>query len=99
VTFTAKINSETGAIPPDGEVVTFTRGDTPLGTPVLHSGSAQLTTGALGINTSQIKATYAGDAHLPASTSLAVAQVVNKAPTTTALISTPNPRCMDSRLR
>ncbi len=91
VTFTAKINSETGAIPPDGEMVTFNRGSTFLGTAVLHSGSAQLTTSALGVTTTQIKATYAGDAHLPASTSLAVTQVVNKAPTTTALISSPNP--------
>lgn len=91
VTFTAKINSETGAIPRDGELITFNRGDTPLGTAVLHGGSAQLTVSTLGIYTNQIRATYAGDAHLPASTSPAVAQLVNKAPTTTALISTPNP--------
>jgi phospholipase C/DNA-binding beta-propeller fold protein YncE len=91
VTFTAKINSETGAIPRDGEIVTFKRGDTPLGTAVLHSGSAQLTTSALGATTTQIRATYAGDAHLPAGTSLALAQVVNKAQTTTALISSLNP--------
>lgn len=91
VTFTAKINSETGAVPRDGEMVTFNRGATPLGTAVLHSGSAQLTTSALGINTTQIRATYAGDPHLPASTSAAVAQVVNKAPTATALISSLNP--------
>ena len=91
MTFTAKINSETGAVPRDGEMVTFNRGATPLGTAVLHSGSAQLTTSALGINTTQIRATYAGDPHLPASTSAAVAQVVNKAPTATALISSLNP--------
>ena len=91
VTFTAKINSETGTVPRDGEMVTFNRGATPLGTAVLHSGSAQLTTSALGINTTQIRATYAGDPHLPASTSAAVAQVVNKAPTATALISSLNP--------
>lgn len=91
VTFTAKVVSETGALPPDGETVTFHQGGTPIGSGVLHTGVAQLTTGTLGAITTQLRATYGGDAHLPGSTSAAVAQVVNKATTTTALTSSLNP--------
>jgi Big-like domain-containing protein len=90
VTFTAKVTSSLGA-PPDGETVTFKQGSTVLGTGTLSSGSASFSTSALAVGTKPITAVYPGDANLAGSTSQAVSQVVNKANTTTTLVSSRNP--------
>jgi uncharacterized repeat protein (TIGR03803 family) len=87
VTFTAVVTPA----PPDGETVSFMKGTTVLGTGALSSGSASFTTSTLKVGTNAIKAVYAGDANLAASTSKAVSQVVDKATTTTVLTSSQNP--------
>jgi hypothetical protein len=76
VTFTAVVTSGLGA-PPNGEIVTFKKGTTVLGTGTLSGGSASFTTSALPVGTNYIKAVYGGDSNFAASTSKAVAQVVN----------------------
>jgi len=90
VTFAAVVTSKLGA-PPNGETVSFIKGTTVLGTGALSSGSASFTTSTLKAGTNAIKAVYAGDPNFAASTSKAVSQVMNKATTTTALVSSQNP--------
>jgi hypothetical protein len=91
VTFTSGVSSPFGA-PPDGETVTFKQGSTVLGTGTLSSGSASLSTTAVAVGTRHITAVYAGDANFTASTTKLVSpQVVDKATTTTTLISSQNP--------
>ncbi|HEY4842781.1 MAG TPA: Ig-like domain-containing protein [Terriglobales bacterium] len=82
VTFTAIVNSYAGA-PPDGEVVSFMKGTTILGTGTLTSGTATFTTSTLKVGTTSVTAVYAGDSNFAASKSKAVSQVVNKVTTTT----------------
>jgi phospholipase C/6-phosphogluconolactonase (cycloisomerase 2 family) len=91
VTFTAAVSSDTGALPRDGEMVTFNRGSTLLGTAALYKGLASFTTTALTLLTNGVRAVYAGDPNLPGSTSQTLSQVVNKAPTTSALTASVNP--------
>ena len=90
VTFTAGVSSKSG-VPPDGEIVTFMKGTTVLGTGKLSGGSAVFETSSLKAGTNAIKAVYAGDANFATSTSKAVSQVVDKATTTTTLASSLNP--------
>jgi len=90
VTFTADVTSKLGA-PPDGETVSFMSGTTVVGTGTLSAGSANFTTSTLKAGTSAITAVYGGDSKLAGSKSAAVSQVVGKATTTTALISSVNP--------
>jgi hypothetical protein len=90
VTFTAVVGSNVGP-PPDGETVSFMKGTTLLGTGALSGGSASFTTSALPVGTNSIKAVYGGDSNFLGSTSKAVSQVVNKATTTTTLVSSLNP--------
>ncbi len=78
VTFTATVASNHGASP-DGESVTFRRGDTVLGTGTLTGGSASFTTSSLPVGTHGIRATYAGDSSFATSTSKSITQVVNQA--------------------
>jgi len=77
VTFTAVVTSDAGA-PPDGETVTFVKGETVLGTGTLSGGSASFTTSALPVGTNSIKAKYSGDSIFVGSTSNLVKQVVTK---------------------
>jgi hypothetical protein len=91
VTFTATVTSETGVLPPDGEIVTFKRDSTVLGTGPLHKGVASFAGAALRMSTNPIKAAYGGDPSLPGSTSPALSQVVDKASTTATLTSSVNP--------
>ena len=92
ITFTATISSKFGAIP-DGELVTFHRGTgasfPALGASTTVGGVASFTT-SLNAGTYDIRATYNGDANF-LSSSGAVPQVVDRAPTTTTLISSANP--------
>jgi len=90
VIFTAVVASNGGA-PPDGEIVSFMKGTTVLGTGALSGGSASITTSTLKVGTTKVTAAYGGDSNFPGSTSKAVSQVVSKATTTTTLISSPNP--------
>ena len=90
VIFMATVTSSQGT-PPDGETVTFLQGTTQLGTGSLSGGSATFTTSSLTGGTDQIKASYGGDSTFGSSKSRPVAQVVNLAPTTTTLTSSPNP--------
>ncbi len=89
VTFTATVTSIYGAIP-DGELVTFYDGSPEIGTGTTARGVATFTTSSLTGKTHFIKATYAGDATFAPSTG-SVKQVVDKDPTTTALVSSLNP--------
>lgn len=90
VTFTAVITSANGT-PPNGETITFMKGATVLGTGILSGGSASFTTSTLPGGTDYIKAVYGGDSNFGGSKSQALPQVVNKATTTTTLVSSLNP--------
>jgi hypothetical protein len=89
VTFTATLSSVSGLETPAG-AVSFYDGPTLLETRTLDGGVASYTTSSLNAGTHSIKVEYAGDGfHEPASAT--VSQVVEKAPTTTTLASSPNP--------
>ncbi|MGA9307262.1 MAG: Ig-like domain repeat protein, partial [Candidatus Sulfotelmatobacter sp.] len=88
VTFTAVV----APAPPDGETVTFLQGKNPLGTGTLSGGTATYMTSTLAAGgTDTIKAEYPGDGTYESSTSNAVKQVVDAAPTSTTLVSSQNP--------
>lgn len=88
VRFTATVTASTGT--PTG-VVTFRDGTTTLGTANLTNGQAEFTTTTLAAITHTISAVYAGDVNYRSSTSGNVTQVVNKAATTIAVVSSLNP--------
>jgi hypothetical protein len=89
VTFTATIGSNDG-VPPNGEMVSFMKGKTVLGTEALSGGSASIAIASLPVGASTIQAFYGGDANFAGSTS-SVKQEVDKATTTTTLGSSANP--------
>jgi hypothetical protein len=66
VTFTAAVTSTFGSIP-DGELVTFSDGNTVLGTTSIAGGSATFTTSSLTVKKHTINANYGGDAAFKAS--------------------------------
>jgi hypothetical protein len=78
VTFTAVVTSGLGA-PQDGEIVSFMKGKTTLGTGTLSGGAATFITSTLKKGTNSIKAVYGGDSNFAGSTSNTVKQVVEKA--------------------
>lgn len=90
VTFTASVTSAAGT--PTGKV-TFKSGSAMLGSGTLSGGSASYTTqpAQLNVGPHAITAIYGGDSTHATSTSPAFTQTVTKGPTTTALISSPNP--------
>jgi hypothetical protein len=92
VTFTVTVTTlAPGSGTPTGDV-TFWDGTTPLGTGTLdESGKATLTTSDLRAGSHSITVGYNGSVDFAASTSSAVTQVVNRAPTATALESSVNP--------
>jgi large repetitive protein len=90
VTFTATVSSSEGT-PADGEIITFTNGSATLGTGVLSSGSAAVTTTSLTTGSHSIKAKYPGDTEFLASTSATLAQTVGKYQTTTTLGTSGSP--------
>lgn len=74
------------------ETVTFYDGTTALGTGTVDgSGQATFIESTLTAGTHTVSVGYGGDANFDPSTSLAVAQMVTKAATTTTLNSSPNP--------
>jgi hypothetical protein len=85
------IVSSSGGIPPDGELITFDKGATPLGTAPLSGGTASITVSSLLVGTSVIVAHYSGDTSYSTSSSISVKQVVDKYATTVQLGSNLNP--------
>jgi len=85
ITFTAAVSTASG--PPAG-TVTFLNGSTTLGTGTINgSGSATLTTSALGIGLHSITATFPASASLAASTSPIVLQsLTNSEPTPPGIV-------------
>ena len=90
VTFTAKVSSSAGP-PPDGEAVTFIKGTAVLGEGTLSSGSASFGSTTLKVGKNAVSADYVGDPKFAFSKSTALSQVVDKASTATALVSSLNP--------
>ncbi len=89
IVLSATVSSATGAIP-TGKV-TFKEGTSNIGTVTLTSGTASLLVSNLAVRSHSIVAVYTGSPSVSASTSAAITQTVNRAPTTTTLTSTPNP--------
>lgn len=89
VTFTAAVTSN-ASVSPTG-TVNFLDGTTQIGSGVIAgtSGTASFTISSLTAGSHAISAAYAGDANNGAGTSAAIVQVVNLAPTTTALVAAP----------
>jgi hypothetical protein len=88
VTFTATVSSGSGT--PTGSV-TFKDGLTTLGTGALSGGHATFPASGLVVGTHSITADYAGNTNFNGSNSGAVSQVVNKASSATAVVSSLNP--------
>lgn len=89
VLFVAAVASSIGA-PPDGETITFERGSLVLGTGTLSGGIATFLDSTLGVGTDSVKAVYGGDTNFEGSTAT-VSHVIDKAATTTTLVSSENP--------
>jgi chitinase len=88
VTFTALVTSANGI--PDGEVA-FKDRSTTLDTATLTGGNASFTTSTLATGSHSITAVYEGSTSFAASTSSVLSLTVNKAATTTTVVSTVNP--------
>lgn len=73
---------------PTGVVKIFD-GSTQIGSGNLAGGSFSITTSTLSVGTHAITASYAGDSNFVTGTSAVLNQVVNKAPTITALTASP----------
>jgi hypothetical protein len=86
VTFTVTVKPASGTGTPNG-TVTFDDGATMLGTGTLSSGTATFLSSALGAGAHSITAIYGGDANFAGSTSPVLTQTVNKAASSTAVIS------------
>jgi len=71
--------------------VTFWDGGAQISTVTLSNGTGAATTSGLTAGTHNLTAVYSGNQDLHGSTSNVVNQVVNKAPTTISLVTSPNP--------
>jgi poly(3-hydroxybutyrate) depolymerase len=94
VSFTAAVAAGGEPLPAsaNGDTVTFKQGTNTIGTEKLSGGSATFMTSTLTTGgTDSISAVYGGDSTYAGSTSNTVKQVVDTAPTTTALVTSPNP--------
>jgi hypothetical protein len=90
VTFTATVKSVTSGIP--GGTVTFTDRGVTLGSGTLNSsGVTTLVTSSLALGTHSIVAAYGGGNNFNTGASSTLTQTVNKANTTTTMVSSPNP--------
>jgi uncharacterized repeat protein (TIGR03803 family) len=90
VTLTATVNSKLGP-PPDGETVTFMAGPNTLGTGRLTGGSASFTTSSFPAGAVQLAAIYFGDAQLNVSKSARLTQQIERAASSTTIVSSLNP--------
>jgi len=97
VTFTATVSPHYSGAPTGS--VTFKQGTMKLAMVTLSGGVANYTTATLAAGTKSITAIYNGDTNFTASTSAALSQVINKATTTTALSSSPNPSTFGRSVR
>src|SRR5256884_463120 len=89
VTFTASVTSPvTGTLT---GTVTFQDGASALGTGTLSGGTATFTTSGLTAGTHSITAIYGGDANFAGSTSPVLTQTVNKAASSTSVVSSNSP--------
>ncbi len=86
VTFSALVSPPTAT-----GTFTFKAGTTTLGSTGVSSGRAQFGTFKLPVGPRQVTAVYSGDTNYLTSTSPVLTQVVDKAPTETKLVSSPNP--------
>lgn len=101
VTFTASVGSTVVSSPaqapsaaialPASGTVTFYDGANAIGTGTLDNGWTTLNIASLSAGSHSITAVYLGDGIYNGSTSAAVTQTVNKATTSTALVSSTNP--------
>ena len=89
LTFTATVTGRYGGTPTG--TVTFSDGSKILATSALNGATAKFSTTKLAVGPHSIAAAYSGDANFSASTSPVLSQVVNRATTTTTLVSSPNP--------
>src|SRR5262249_18827809 len=91
VTFRATVSSTAPGTPTG--TVTFLDGGSPIGTGTLSGGVATFATSALTVGSHTITASYGGDGNSNGSTGSLIGnpQVVNKANTTTTVISSVNP--------
>ena len=85
VTLTATVTPATAT-----GTVTFRDGSATIGSQALSNGSANLSTSGLAVGSHTLTAVYSGDANNSASTSPPVTELVNKAPSTTILVASPN---------
>jgi hypothetical protein len=76
--------------------VTFKDSSTTLGTGNLSSGKATFSTSTLTAGSHSVTGSYAGDSNCNSSTSTVLTQTVNKANTTTTLLSSSNPSAFGS---
>jgi len=91
VTFTATVAVVApGAGNPSG-TITFTIDGVPVGTVTLSGGMATYVTSTLAAGSHSVSATYGGDSNFNGSAASAINQVVNKANTTTTVVSSLNP--------
>jgi hypothetical protein len=79
--------------------VTFYDSSSQIGSSTVANNSAQLTILGFQLGTHSITATYSGDTNFAGSTSTAVSQVVNAAPTTTTVTSLDNPGTVGFNVR
>jgi len=89
VLFTATVTAQFGGSPTG--TVTFKSGATTLGQGTVSDGQATLNYSFPSPGTDSIVASYSGDSNFTPSSSPPLKQTVLKAPTTTALTSSPNP--------
>jgi hypothetical protein len=89
VTFSATVAPKASGTPTG--TVKFLNGSTILGTSPLTGGTAKFSTAALAVGHHRITASYSGDTTFAGSTSPPLYQVVNRATTTTRLVSSVNP--------
>ena len=89
VIFTATVAPQTSGTPTG--TVSFKNGTATMATVTLSAGVAKYTNKTLAVGTHSIAAVYNGSASYTTSTSTAVSQVVNKASTTTAVVSSLTP--------
>jgi uncharacterized repeat protein (TIGR03803 family) len=89
VTFTASVTPQFGGKATG--IVTFFNSANTIGGATVSGNKATLTYSALAVGTADIQASYSGDSNVAGSTSPVLFQVVKKATTTTAAISSLNP--------
>lgn len=96
VTLTATVTSHFVGMTPTG-VVSFVADGVDLGSASLDaSGVAEVNTSVLAVGSHEITAHYAGDDHFAPGISDSIAQVVDKAQTSTSLASSDNPSIVGS---